>query len=307
VEDLSLIHYLSAERDLVERRQGVPAGRGLLAIGNPDFGRPAGAGASLARAETDSGSGAATRAGCGGPADWTFDPLPGADQEVREVAALWRARPSSDTEAKVLTGPRATESAFKRLAPGRRVLHLATHGYFLGADCAGAGPIAVRGIGGLSPASGVPSAPQPVDRPLHLSGLALAGANRAWGVSADPEDGVLTAEEIATLDLSGVEWVTLSACDTGTGEVRAGEGVFGLRRAFHLAGADALVMSLWTVEDSAAREFMGALIRSRAVEARSPAGSVRQAALEFIAARRREGRTDHPFYWGAWISEGAAR
>ena len=93
-------------------------------------------------------------------------------------------------------------------------------------------------------------APRSERNPLLLSGLALAGANRR-ATSGDGEDGILTAEEVGALDLGGVEWAVLSACDTGLGEIRAGEGVFGLRRAFQVAGVRTVIMSLWSVQDEA--------------------------------------------------------
>jgi CHAT domain-containing protein len=74
--------------------------------------------------------------------------------------------------------------------------------------------------------------------------LALAGANRRASAGPEDEDGILTAEEVAALDPEGVEWAVLSACDTGVGEVRAGEGVFGLRRAFQVSGVNTVIMSL---------------------------------------------------------------
>jgi len=99
-------------------------------------------------------------------------------------------------------------------------LHLATHGFFLGGECASA-----------LEASENPEGKAPVsligENPLLLSGLALASANHRQAARPDEEDGILTAEEIAALDLSGVEWAVLSACDTGVGEVKAGEGVLG--------------------------------------------------------------------------------
>ena len=95
--------------------------------------------------------------------------------------------------------------------------------------------------------------------------MALAGANQRQATGLDEEDGILTAEEIAALDLSGVEWAVLSACDTGIGEVKAGEGVLGLRRAFQVAGARTLIMSLWPVEDQVARDWMRQLYRARLV------------------------------------------
>ena len=166
--------------------------------------------------------------------------------------------------ADVLTGARATETAFKRSAPGKSYLHLATHGFFLGNDCddavyTGRGPDGLRGIGGRTGAKRRRILP---DNPLLLSGLALAGANQRRPTRADPEDGILTAEEVAALDLDGVEWAVLSACDTGVGGIKAGEGVFGLRRAFRVAGARTIIMSLWAVEDRAAEPGCGGSMKA---------------------------------------------
>ena len=94
-------------------------------------------------------------------------------------------------------------------------------------------------------------------------GLALSRANRRALASADGDDGILTAEEVAGLDLSGVKWAVLSACDTGVGEIAAGEGVFGLRRAFQIAGVRSVIMSLWSVEDLSTRAWMRALYEGR--------------------------------------------
>jgi CHAT domain-containing protein len=202
-----------------------------------------------------------------------------------------------------LRGPEASETAFKSLAPDSRIVHLATHGFFLGEEC----PNAVgrsRGIGGLALASDAPPPPPRGESPLVLSGLALAGANHRNAAGPDEEDGILTAEEIAALDLSGVEWAVLSACDTGVGEVRAGEGVFGLRRAFQVAGADTLIMSLWSVEDDATREWMKSLYEGRMLKGLSTAEAVREASLAVLNARREQGESTHPFYWAALVAAG---
>jgi CHAT domain-containing protein len=144
----------------------------------------------------------------------------------------------------------------------------------------------------------------PDESPLLRSGLALAGADQRDQAGPGEDDGILTAEEIAALDLSGVEWAVLSACDTGVGEVRAGEGVFGLRRAFQIAGARTLIMSLWSVDDESTREWMTALYEARLRDGLSTAESVRQASLGVLEARRKAGESAHPFYWAAFVAAG---
>lgn len=127
----------------------------------------------------------------------------------------------------------------------------------------------------------------------RISGLALAG-----------EHGILTAEEAGTLQLDGVQWVVLSGCDTGLGDVSNGEGVFGLRRAFQLAGARTVIMSLWPVDDYSARHWMQALYRARVQRHAGTAEAVRAAGLEMLRARRAAGQSTHPFYWAAFVAAG---
>jgi CHAT domain-containing protein len=144
------------------------------------------------------------------------------------------------------------------------------------------------------------------NNPLVFSGLALAGANQRENATGQHEDGVLTAEEIASLDLRGVEWVVLSACQTAVGEVRPREGVLGLQRAFRVAGAGTLIMSLWSVDDAATREWMRRVYAARA-DGLSTAESCRRASTESLSRRRREGGSTHPFYWGAFVAAGGRR
>ena len=168
---------------------------------------------------------------------------------------------------------------------GRRVVHFATHGFFLGAWCA-------------------PSAATAMNRqPLLLAGLALTGANvREARPPAD--DGVLLAEEIATLDLHGVEWAVLSACDTGAGVIAAGEELFGLRRSFQVAGVSTVIVSLWPVEDETSRGWMDAVYRARFVERSMTPAAIQAATRKILRARRARGESTHPAYWGAFVAAG---
>src|SRR6267143_1506034 len=230
-----------------------------------------------------------------------FEALSASAREASDVAALWR-RPGRtlrgvESNAVQLTGVAASESAFKQQAQGKRILHLATHGFFLGGKCASA-------LGTGEKPGGDASVSSPGENPLLLSGLALAGANHRQAAGPDEEDGILTAEEIAALDLSGVEWAVLSACDTGIGEVKAGEGVLGLRRAFEVAGARTLILSLWPVEDQMTRGWMRQLYRARLALGLTTIDAVHQANLKTLRQRRAKGQSTHPFYWGGFVAAG---
>jgi CHAT domain-containing protein/tetratricopeptide (TPR) repeat protein len=297
------IHVLSAEKDLVRAREPRADGRGLLVAGGPAFDeRPADSPTRIARA-----TGAVLRGApstCAGLQQALFENVSGSAREAQDLAALWRQARPDDADAVVgLTGREADERAIKRLAPGRRVLHLATHGFSLSGACIAREGSALRGIGGLAPAEAPTKAARAETAP-RVSGLALAGANlRNLGRAGD-EDGILTAEEIASLDLSSLEWAVLSACDTGMGEVKAGEGVLGLRRAFQIAGARTVIASLWPVEDRAAQEWMQALYRERLIGARDTAEAVRRASLDVLTARRARGESTVPFFWAAFVAVG---
>ena len=224
-----------------------------------------------------------------------FQPLDGTLQEVQELAALW---PGTLGPPDTRVGRQADEQTFKRDAHRYRVLHLATHGFFLDGTC-----LPSSATTGLAAPAAWPLATTG-GNPLLLSGLALAGANRRALAGPDEDDGILTAEEVATLDLNGVEWAVLSACDTGVGEIKAGEGVFGLRRAFQVAGARTVVMSLWSVEDQATRAWMRALYEGRFQRKLSTADAVHQASLAVLRDRRARGQSTHPFYWAAFVAAG---
>ena len=193
-----------------------------------------------------------------------FSRLPGT---AAEAQTLKRILP----DAAVLTGTAATETATKKLG-GPRILHIATHGFFL------------------------EDLPGDSEDPMLRSGLVFAGVNALR--SAD-DDGVLTALEASNLDLRGTKLVVLSACNTGLGEVKNGEGVFGLRRAFVVAGAETLLMSLWQVSDEATKDLMTSYYTLLARgESRSEA--LRQTQMAML----KNPVTAHPFFWAAFISSG---
>ena len=132
---------------------------------------------------------------------------------------------------------------------------------------------------------------------LHRSGLLFAGANKTW-VNGERvkgvEDGILTAEEISKLDLSTTEIVSLSACETGLGEIVSTEGVFGLQRAFKLSGAKTLIMSLWKVPDVATSKLMITFYKNW-----SSGMEVHQAFLTAQQKIREE--FSSPYYWAGFV------
>jgi CHAT domain-containing protein/tetratricopeptide (TPR) repeat protein len=329
VEHEPVIHYLSAERDvtLLFQPDGGAQTGGLLVVGGPTFaartpfrafgpkpnGRPTRDVTAKTNAPDDTTTPEAsgfrgTYSQCVTFQNMRFSALPAAAREAQDVATLWKTLSvTGSAAAETLIGAAATESAVKHLGPGSRILHLATHGFFLGDECAS--PLdGARAVGGLVSGPTSPnarrSAMAPPENPLVLSGLALAGANLRAAAGADEDDGILTAEEVASLNLTGVEWAVLSACDTGLGLIRAGEGVLGLRRAFHLAGARTVIMSLWSVEDRATRQWMQTLYSSRLESRRSTADAVRDAALAVLRERRARGLSGHPFFWAGFVAAG---
>ena len=203
----------------------------------------------------------------------------------------------------MLVGQDASEPILKNEAHRYRVLHLATHGFFLGDACLPS-TANTRAVGGLLVATKPRTTAAAIANPLLLSGLALAGANRRGAALPGEDDGILTAEEVATMDLSGVEWAVLSACDTGLGEIRAGEGVLGLRRAFQIAGAKTVIMSLWSVDDQATREWMVTLYEGRFQKQLSTADAVHAATVAMLRDRRAKGQSTAPFYWAAFVAAG---
>lgn len=306
-------HYLAAERDLVRSSRTLRETEGVLVVGAPDFdavrsGSDRVAPASMVKPRSSRLRRNAGVGGCSSPVPERFDPIPQALKEVEEIERLWRSQNRIDDGAMDpvirLSGGGATESAFKRAAPGRRILHVATHGFVSDASCVREDAPATRtGAVGLR-GTWVPQGRSLREDLLALSGLAFAGAN----AHADPdkgaaEDGILTSEEIASLDLSGMEWAVLSGCETGLGGVMAGEGVLGLRRAFQTAGVQTLIMTLWPVDDRTTRAWMRELYGGR-LAGLSTVESMRRASVEYLRRARADGRSTHPSLWGSFVAVG---
>lgn len=315
-------HYLSSERDLVPNPSDVE-GEGLLALGGADY-QDTTQFAALKEPRTQMARTASAELG-GNEQDSTlrsglaacpefrtvvFPPLRGAGEEARAIASRWNeVSESAWGSALLLSGGDANETRFKTDAPGNRILHVATHGFFLDGQCATM-DVGQRGIGGLSKAEDrLPKAElmRTQQSPLQLSGLVLAGANHRASALPDEEDGILTAEEISALDLIGVEWAVLSGCDTGVGEIRIGEGVFGLRRAFRVAGVQTLIMSLWPVRDDATAEWMGALYEARLEGEVDTITAVTKASRAVLKRRRQDHTNTHPAFWAAFMASGEWR
>jgi CHAT domain-containing protein len=265
------LSYLTSGRDLLRLQASGPAAVSApLVVADPQFGEP-NVFAGLERNATPAARLQRRRNVTTGNElkEVYFAPLFATAQEARTIKTLFQS-------ATVLTGAQATEAALKQ-ANAPQLLHIATHGFFL-ADTA--------------------NQPTAKLNPLLRSGLALAQANlRQQNIAS--EDGILTALEAAGLNLWGTRLVTLSACDTGLGEVRNGEGVYGLRRAFALAGAETLVMSLWPVSDLVTRELMTAYY-TNLQRGQGRGAALRAAQLQLL--KRPDRRV--PYYWASFIQAG---
>jgi len=259
---------------------------GLLAVGDVDYDRRPG------RAVGDllAGRPAGPVSRAAAPtAERAWRPLPGTVEEIRAIAEFWGRRgPYVE-----LRGERAGETAVRMRLPGNRYVHLATHGFFADPKYGSIFDFG-RTDGSWATAIDLFMSPRELRQrrqqavlrnPLVLSGVVLAGAN--LGPQSDGlglptgEDGILTAEEIAFSDLRGTELVVLSACDTGLGKVAGGEGVMGLVRAFHLAGARNVVASLWKVDDQATAAMMRVFYHKLWQENKPPAVALRETQLLF--------------------------
>jgi CHAT domain-containing protein/tetratricopeptide (TPR) repeat protein len=273
--------------DILSRNHD-PAGEPrLLLLGGADYDGVPAAPADAAQLAHAGTRGLARSNEAGTRSGWSA--LPGTLAEVDALRTLW-GRPATLT---LLTGSQASEPRLRRAMPRNRFIHLATHGFF--ADPAYRSAFqndltSGRLFGLLDEATD----DTPFHRstvagrnPLLLCGVVLAGANRPPRTDDQGrptgDDGIFTAEEVACLDLADTELVVLSACQTGLGDVAGGEGVFGLQRAFHLAGARSTIASLWHVDDQATQALMVEFYRNLWERKLSKVEALRQAQLTMRA------------------------
>ena len=176
-----------------------------------------------------------------------------------------------------------------------KILHLATHGYFLN-DEEVKGSNETRGVTiKLNEDFSATNETVNIENPMLRSGIVFSGVNAS--LKAGRDEGMMSAEKILGLNLKGTDLVVLSACETGVGDVKNGEGVFGLKRAFILSGAKTLVMSLWSVPSAETTEMMTDFYMFMA-NGRSKAEALRQAKLNMMVKKQ------NPFYWGAFVMTG---
>jgi len=270
------VSYLTSGRDLLRIAGESTALGDAVVMADPDYGKRGAAAPSITPSLQLQRSMDLDRSGL------TFRPLAGTALEAQGLKALLNL-----DAANVLLHQDASEANLKRLK-GPRILHIASHGFFLSDQQLTEEMTKRRG------SSAAPLVAS--ENPLLRSGIALAGANER---SSGDDDGILTALEATQLDLSGTELVVLSACDSGVGEIQNGEGVYGLRRSLALAGAQTQITSLWKVSDEATRSLMVDYYR------RLLQGEGRSAALRQVQRAMLSSPTfSHPYYWASFIPIG---
>jgi len=198
--------------------------------------------------------------------------LPGTEEEINGISDILVGK---DLKVKKYLGDESTEKNFKSNLSSD-IIHVATHGFFFDKD---------------------QLAKESYVDPMLYSGLLLAGVSDEDTKEKTGEDGILTAYEIMNLGFSNLDMVVLSACETGTGKISSGEGVYGLQRAFFVAGANTLIMSLWKVDDQATKDLMTNFYKGFI-----KSGNKREA---FIAAQKKvKKKYKSPVYWGAFVMVG---
>jgi tetratricopeptide (TPR) repeat protein/CHAT domain-containing protein len=275
--------YVASGRDLAYGAESNKQGKGIVIFANPDFNR---SGKPIAKEEESQAFAMRSIDLKNLMKGSSLQPLPGSE---KEASALRKLADERKVPAKVYLGSDATEERLTAVA-SPHVLHLATHGYFMNEpEGSRKEPEPLSGL--VRPDSNRPTSI--LSNPMDRSFLAFSGAKKtfeAWGEERFPPpggDGVLTAREAGMLDLDGTWLVTLSACDTGSGDATSGEGVMGLRRGFVKAGARNLLFTLWPTEDKTTAGLMTDFYK-RALANQDAPGTLEQVQLEWLLRLRKE-------------------
>jgi tetratricopeptide (TPR) repeat protein/CHAT domain-containing protein len=228
----------------------------------------------------------------------SFGSLPGTKHEVDTIGRILK-----NVEHVIYANEKANELNIKSIS-SPWILHIATHGFFLGNKSPDKSVSSNRGfsIVPLTQAALSPNSTIDINNPLFSSGLALAGANKFLqdGIGKNGDDGLLVAMEVLGMNLTNTDLVVLSACNTGIGEVKRGHGVFGLRRSFQQAGAKSLVMSLWQIPDEETKDLMVEFYQ-RLYDGHSKLNALHEASLSVMKSARDKYKSTHPFYWSGFI------
>jgi CHAT domain-containing protein len=249
---------IQTSRDLMNQHKKASNQGTLVAMGGIDFNHFPDVNVTSSAPKTDD---VATHRSIQRTAETTpeFKPLTFSQIEIQNIVPFYQARWKKTPQ--IYQGANASEYQIKHLDTPPHILHLSTHGFYLSAS------------------------EDHTERPMMLSGLALAGSNLGLKGKKDKgnEDGILFAIEVAGLNLSGTELVVLSACDTGKGTIDKSEGVYGLLRAFRLAGAQDDMMTLWPLYDQSSSEFLSHFYKTWLSSAKmTPSKALRQTQLSFI-------------------------
>jgi CHAT domain-containing protein len=217
--------------------------------------------------------------------EWVY--LPGTLDEAKNIDNLFK---ENNIKAKLITGAEANEESFKNLSGNGspEIIHVATHGFFMPDPRKEYTELELQGASSFTSSKNA----------LLRSGLLFAGAGAAWDkdtIQEGVEDGILTASEISQMYLPNTRLVVLSACETGLGEIKGGEGVFGLQRAFKMAGVDYILMSLWQVPDKQTSELMQTFYQQLL-----SGQTVREAFNSAQNQLKNQYRND-PFVWAAFV------
>lgn len=290
------IHYLNAARDVLRFREPAPTGAGILIVEDLDSDA-----APVAASEPVVSSGGPLDSDdewqlrsfgvdCNGLNRRALPALKCTRIEGDFVSHAWAAR--SGEPIRRLPSSAVLETKVREECEGKRIIHFATHGYAIDATCGWPEPTRWSEYRGQHYG----------DNPLLMSGMVI-GRTHGDGPSDETgqDDGVLTAQELSSFDLDGVELAVLSGCETALGPTRSSDGVFGLRRALQYAGARTVVCALWAIPD----RLTPALMR-RIYESPLPTypAVMRETALQNIREIRSAGLPDHPLVWGAFIAVG---